>query len=192
MIVLMNWKQCHKFAKERRKRLLGRNTRLIVHKGCCWEVAVCYSIRYHNTDIITYHVGYNNRVTLTTGGYETQSTFCRLREFGFKVYQHRGKSFLLRGNHAYEMVDELEIDRLDCVGRRGMEAEPYAASRNVWDTRDREIAQEKRDLNKTLPCIRCKTGRRQATTEWCRPCGKIIRNTEKLLDAFNEKDIVRW
>lgn len=67
-------------------------------------------LRYHNTDVITFHK--DGTFTLDGGGYRTATTLRRLKEFGpFQICQKNGEWLLSSDGNEIPFYDGIHVDR---------------------------------------------------------------------------------
>lgn len=93
-VSVTSWSEAHAYLDKGKgqykdQRPIQRNTRLFRKLGCsrreCFSIRKfgferdCYSVVLHNTAVVTYHC--DGGVELNTGGWDTQTTWARIREF---------------------------------------------------------------------------------------------------------------
>lgn len=79
--------------------IIGRKTKLVVHTDYRNEV-IAITVRYHNTDIVTFKR--DGSTMFTYGGWPTVTTLDRLKQliarFGFNLYSRQGQWYAQRGD----------------------------------------------------------------------------------------------
>lgn len=92
--------------------LQGRNAqqRKLTHNTYAIRHATNFTIRYHSTDILTFHP--DGRVVFNTGGWRTSTTKQRLNRFGpqgVSIYQRDFEWFIAADGQTEEFFDGLTL-----------------------------------------------------------------------------------
>jgi len=96
-----DYDSANRFLDGKNSRKLAHNT--LVHRD---RPGDAIRVRYHNTDVVTYHLG--GSIELNSGGYQTVTTKQRMNQLlppGHGVYQHRHEWFVQTPNGSYPFED---------------------------------------------------------------------------------------
>jgi len=96
-----DYDSANRFLDGKNSRKLAHNT--LVHRD---RPGDAIRVRYHNTDVVTYHLG--GSIELNSGGYQTVTTKQRMNQLlppGHGVYQYRHEWFVQTPNGSYPFED---------------------------------------------------------------------------------------
>lgn len=86
---------CPKNYYQARNMLNGRGSRKVGHNTYIVDRGNAVSIRYHNTDVVTFHA--DGTATLRNGGWNTLTTRKRFKACGFPAYTSKGQCYVSNG-----------------------------------------------------------------------------------------------